>query len=711
MFFIAHVHNAIGRFYEVQSYTDTNWVTPGATTNSREWYRPNPPLPSIKWSPRANTNIQESAMLFALNRVGHDREMFLENYWIKNKHAVEKGKNGPIYGWVIPAAQHAKENAAEAVNDLRAQGLEFNRATTAFKAGNVDVKAGDYIVRGDQPYRTLADMYFQLQNYPPDNPSPYDDTGWTFPLMRNLTVNEITDSTFLKQPMTPLTGTAVAAGGITGTGSVVVVENDQDNNLVTFRFKFPGVAMQAAEADFDAGGHHFGAGAFIIPNANAAALGPVLRELGLAAWAMAAAPSVKTHDLTVPRIGYVHSWTSTQDEGWVRGALDHFGVPYTYFGEPLLKTGNLRAKYDVIIYPSGGTGAGGGGGRGGGGGAGGGGTAAVPYKKSAEFPSFGTPDSTSDLRETGGPDAMKALYEFVQQGGTLITEGGTASIFPNLGLTPGVRNEQVPGLFARGTILRGLVTDPTSPLMYGYQYPEIPIYYSSGSALVAGPAAATAEVAAAPAGGRGGRGASTSQNTTPNASLLELSRWDPAHTGTPYNAVQLCVDSIFSSAGGGRGGRGGGAAAHPQLIGDGRTNIACVGGATETPAAPAADAAGGRGRGAGAPGAAGAGAGGNGRGGGGGGGGATTLPGVTADPSAKTRVIMQFPAKATDMLLSGTLAGAEGLANRAQLVDETIGTGHIVMFAFRPYWRWQTQGTFAMGFNAIVNWNHLDAGK
>ena len=34
------------------------------------------------------------------------------------------------------------------------------------------MKAGDYIVRGDQPYRTLADMYFSLQNYAPQNPRP-----------------------------------------------------------------------------------------------------------------------------------------------------------------------------------------------------------------------------------------------------------------------------------------------------------------------------------------------------------------------------------------------------------------------------------------------------------------------------------------------------------------------------------------------------------
>ena len=66
---------------------------------------------------------------------------------------------------------------------------------------------------------------------------------------------------------------------------------------------------------------------------------------------MAAAPTVKTHDLDVPRIGYVHAWQRTQDEGWVRAAFDHFGVPYTYFSDIKLREGNLRSKYDVIVFP------------------------------------------------------------------------------------------------------------------------------------------------------------------------------------------------------------------------------------------------------------------------------------------------------------------------------------------------------------------------
>ena len=211
-----------------------------------------PAAASIKWGPRNNTNIQESALLFSLSHVAKNKELFLENYWLKNKRAVDKGKTGPTYAWVIPATQRAqgrRRGGGQRAAHARARSLA--RATSAFKAGNVDVKAGDYIVRGDQPYRTLADMYFSLQNYPPQNPSPYDDTGWTFQLMRNIKVLPVTEKGILEQPMTMLTADVKAPGGIAGTGSVLVVENTGDNTLVTFRFKNTDVKMLAAEDDFE----------------------------------------------------------------------------------------------------------------------------------------------------------------------------------------------------------------------------------------------------------------------------------------------------------------------------------------------------------------------------------------------------------------------------------------------------------------------------
>src|SRR3984885_13167279 len=124
LFWIAVTHNSFGRFYEVQSYgpdVNKNLRLP-ATTTSREWFRPNPPLPSIAWGPRNNVNIQESALLIALNQVAKSKELYLDNYWLKNKRAVDKGTNGPVYAWIIPAGQRRRVEAAAMVNALRKQG-------------------------------------------------------------------------------------------------------------------------------------------------------------------------------------------------------------------------------------------------------------------------------------------------------------------------------------------------------------------------------------------------------------------------------------------------------------------------------------------------------------------------------------------------------------------------------------------------------------
>jgi hypothetical protein len=81
------------------------------------------------------------------------------------------------------------------------------------------------------------------------------------------------------------------------------------------------------------------------------------------------------------------------------------------------------------------------------------------------------------------------------------------------------------------------------------------------------------------------------------------------------------------------------------------------------------------------------------------------------DDEDDPRVVLAFPTDPDHMLLSGTLSGGEALAGRAQVVDSPLGEGHVVQFAIRPFWRWQTQGTFFLGFNAILNWNDLDAGR
>jgi hypothetical protein len=627
LFFIANTRNSIGRFYETQSYGPQNQeLRLGATQTSREWYRPNPPLATIKWGPRNNVNMQQSGVLLALDYVAKNRALMLENYYLKGKRSVERGRAEAPHAWVIPAGQYRRGEAVATVNMLRMQGAEVHTANAPFKAGGVQVLAGDYVVRMDQPYSVLVKSLLGTQFYPPANPSPYDDTGWSATLLRNVDVRKIDDRTILDQPMTLVAADVKPAGGIVGSGSVVVVEHNVDNKLVTFRFALKDVKMQAAEDPFEAGGRKYEAGAFIIANADAAKIDPVLKELGLTGYALATAPSVKTHDLDVPRIGYVHSWQRTQDEGWVRLALVQFKVPYTYFGDTKLREAGLRQKFDVIIFPHVG------------------GTAQsqvngvpkigepIPYKRSDLTPNLGVQDSTDDIRGGMGMEGLANLVKFVEDGGLLITEGSTSTIFPAYGITNGITVEEPTDLWARGTILKALFADRKSPVAYGYNADQLPVYFSSAPVLSAGGGG----------GGFGGGGArggpqipGVGMNMTPNAVPERL-----ATIGAPPPRGDTAADAL--AAGGGRGGGRGGA-------------------------------------------------------------GGAELP--------RPRVILRFPTDPNDMLLSGGLVGGQALAGRAVVVDAPVGKGHVVMFAARPYWRWETHGTFFLGFNAILNWNDLNAGR
>ena len=203
-----------------------------------------------------------------MHRVAVDRDLYLENYWLKNRRSVNKGKRGPIFAWVIPASQRRKAGAADMVNQLRHQGLEIHRADTAYNAGTIEVAVpGDYIIRADQPYRTMADMYLSVQNYPPQNPRPYDDTGWTMQYMRNVKVTPVKDKSILDRAMTLLKADARPSGGIDGWGGILLIDHTTDNALMAFRFRHKDVKMLVAEEDFEESGHKWRAGAFIIPEA------------------------------------------------------------------------------------------------------------------------------------------------------------------------------------------------------------------------------------------------------------------------------------------------------------------------------------------------------------------------------------------------------------------------------------------------------------
>jgi hypothetical protein len=71
----------------------------------------------------------------------------------------------------------------------------------------------------------------------------------------------------------------------------------------------------------------------------------------------------------------------------------------------------------------------------------------------------------------------------------------------------------------------------------------------------------------------------------------------------------------------------------------------------------------------------------------------------------RPNVIFRY-AEQKDLLLSGLLEGGDAIAERAVVVDAHLGKGHVLLFANNPVYRGETIGSYALVFNAIMNFGY-----
>ena len=499
LMFIAATHNGISRLYETfgNGGADTLVRTLSPAEYERTWYKQNPPLPRAKWSQRNNNNYEQTALLVSLDYFNKNQKLFLKNFYLKSKRSIEKPKvEGPA-AYVFPGDDPRTGNQAALLRVLQAQGCEVSRATAPF---TVSVKkkptgrgpgarggaaptpsaspaakpdtteprtfpAGTYVLRMDQPYSRIADALLDYQYWSPRDPqqSVYDDTGWTFGEAANVQVVRVTDTKVLDAAMQPVSGEVRSAGGVSGTGSIYLVNANADNNLITLRYRLRKASFDAAEDSFEAAGKKFNRGSLIIRNATNDEVNKVTAELGIQASAVATAPTVKTHPVQAAHVAIMHTWQSTQDEGWWRIAFDQMGVPYDYIStQDVAKESDLNKKYDVIVF-----------------GPGGGNANAViqgrpmygnpiPWKKTELTPNLGGFASTDDMRPGLGYTGLMNLQNFVRNGGVFIGSDDSATFAVSTGFTPGVSIQNSSRLRAIGDLLKTRMVDATSPIAYGY---------------------------------------------------------------------------------------------------------------------------------------------------------------------------------------------------------------------------------------------------
>lgn len=465
VFWIANNHNAIGRFYEtfgnagadtyLRDLSTTRFA--GDPVTSREWYRPDPATERVVWSARNNVNYMEAGVLASLEYTSDNARLLLKNFYQKGANSIRKGKEEKPRAYVIPKIQRDPYMSAHLVNQLQVQGIEVHQSSN-----------GDYVVKLDQPYRNLAVSLLSKQNYPKEAKfPPYDDIAWTMSYLYGVDVKAEDTLKYTASDLKLLSGPVKYEGAVTGTGDRYVLDYKAQNTVLSalywLKAKNPKAKAYIIKRKTVLAGitDSLCAGSIVFQGMNPDQAKEMVAQFGLDLKATAAT-AAQQREIKLPRIAIYHTWYNTQDEGWTRFTLDQRGIPYTYIDKDELKAGGLRNKFDVILIPRI---------RGGisdfiheldkkfG---------PMPFTKTAEFASHGTPDATNDM--TGGPgfEGISHLKQFADAGGVLVAFDNSSKLLADAGITRDLEEVNTQGLFHPGSVVSVKARKPDHPILYGF---------------------------------------------------------------------------------------------------------------------------------------------------------------------------------------------------------------------------------------------------
>ena len=434
---VAMNHNSMGRGYETfgngSAETERRSVPQSDTT--MEWYRPVPSPREVTWSARDNLNYQETGALAALDETARRSKEMVRNFYRKAWDSWQKGLTQPPYAFLIPEGQGDPARVANLIGRLVSQHIEVDRAQSAIQLKDGNFPAGTYVVRLDQPYRNYAVDLLTPQHYPKDGEAPYDDVSWELPAHYHLQAIPTADASIRNVALLRLTGPPRPTGRVIGAGPTYLLKDTGQESFLAARYHLADFEIKIAERDFEEGDTKFPAGSWIL--ASQAGLHEAIlstaAELGLDFIQVSTPPDVPCHKAKTPRIGVWVPWADTDSIGWIRYSLDQRKVPYTYLRDEDIRVGNLRARIDVLLYghvdlelaeqieglpkiwsP-------------------------MPFKKTAETPSFGTPAESDDITGGIGYEGLAQIQHFIEDGGLMVTLGSGTMLALEGGLVRFVR--------------------------------------------------------------------------------------------------------------------------------------------------------------------------------------------------------------------------------------------------------------------------------
>ena len=320
-------------------------------------------------------------------------------------------------GYIIPISQTT--TATNFVNILIKSGIRVEKAIDHFKVGDKEYEAGSYVVKTNQAFRPHVIDMFEPQDHPndfqyPGGPPvrPYDAAGWTPAYTMGLEFDRILepfDGPFETIPygeeqkhrgsFTKLAG-AVGYTFSTKENASYILINDLLKEGIEVEKNSEYFYVAASDKSVS-----------ILENAaakNGVKITGVQQKLNMGAVALK--PS---------RIALWDVYGGSMPSGWTRWIFEQYHFPFTVVYAKEIDAGNLKSKYDVILFVGG----------------------AIPaFRAEAGSNAMGGYEGRepnekeipemyhAQLGRITATKSIPALKEFTEAGGTIITVGSSANL-------------------------------------------------------------------------------------------------------------------------------------------------------------------------------------------------------------------------------------------------------------------------------------------
>jgi len=341
--------------------------------------------------------------------------------------------------YVIPRDEGDFLTGTKFVQALQRAGVVVHRAAAPFTANGRTYPEGSYVVLTAQAFRPHVLDMFEPQDHPndfqyPGGPPipPYDNAGYTLAYQMGVRFDRLLDPP--EGRLERIDGLArppagrVAAPESGRARGYFLAGNTNDAFIAVNRLLKAGLPVyrltEAGGADRrkrPAGTFYIPAGARVTPIIQTAA-----RDLGLDFEGVSGKPSGLATRLTTPRIGLWDRYGGSMPSGWVRWILERYEFPYEVVYAPQLDAGNLKSKYDVLLFLEN----------------------AIPRRDRTPGDSTGPAaffdrqprpeDVPAEYRSRIGSvtvaNTVPRLREFLEAGGTVVTVGNSTNLAYHLGL-------------------------------------------------------------------------------------------------------------------------------------------------------------------------------------------------------------------------------------------------------------------------------------